>query len=207
MTRRPSGAGWKASIPYPRHRQALAAVLGLDEADLWPHLRTARRRPEYIQAIYPHSENLHQEAWARLFKAAQREIDILACSGLLLAETPSIFPILLYCARAQVKIRICLRYPDSAMAAHSLVGIRDAVGQVGPFDWTDNTEIRLHHVTLNSCICRADEDLIIGLRAFGIPSSATPVLHLRGDRDTDLVATYLESFERISVGSRPIGKP
>ena len=26
-------------VPYPRHRWALAALLGADEADLWPQLR------------------------------------------------------------------------------------------------------------------------------------------------------------------------
>ena len=44
-------------VPYPRHRWPLAAMLGLDEADLWPQLGASRSRPQEIQAIYPHRED------------------------------------------------------------------------------------------------------------------------------------------------------
>ena len=41
-------------VPYLRHRWALAALLGLDETDLWPHLRRtrspARRSPGHLSA-------------------------------------------------------------------------------------------------------------------------------------------------------------
>ena len=51
-------------VPYLRHRWALAALLGLDETDLWPHLRRTRSRPEEVQAIYPHLDAVPEDCVA-----------------------------------------------------------------------------------------------------------------------------------------------
>ena len=76
-------------IPYLRHRWALAGLLGLDEADLWPEIRAAlaaRSRPEEIRAVYPSWQAVPREVWLCLFTSAEHEIGILDDSGLLLAD-------------------------------------------------------------------------------------------------------------------------
>jgi transcriptional regulator with XRE-family HTH domain len=73
-------------VPYIRHRWMLAGVLSLDEADLWPQLRATRSRPDEVRAIYPHRDAVPREVWLRLFSSAEREIGILDCSALFLAE-------------------------------------------------------------------------------------------------------------------------
>src|ERR1700735_4094963 len=61
-------------VPYLRHRWALAAMLGLDETELWPHLRRTHLRPDEVPAIYPHLDAVPEEVWLRLFGLAKREI-------------------------------------------------------------------------------------------------------------------------------------
>ena len=44
-------------IPYPHNRAAIADLLGVGEADLWPGAGgtlTARVRPDELGAVYPH---------------------------------------------------------------------------------------------------------------------------------------------------------
>src|SRR5262249_37445654 len=48
-------------VPYPRHRWALAALLSVDEADLWPQLRAQRSLPGEIRAIYPRLDRVPRE--------------------------------------------------------------------------------------------------------------------------------------------------
>jgi transcriptional regulator with XRE-family HTH domain len=100
-------------VPYLRHRWAIAGMLNLDEADLWPQVSTARSRPEEVLAIYPHRDDMPRDLWRALFGSAKREIGILAETGLFLAEDPRILAILDDRAEAGVKVRICLRDPDA----------------------------------------------------------------------------------------------
>ena len=68
-------------VPYLRHRWALAGVLGVDEADMWPQLRAARSRPDEVKAIYPHRDGVPREVWQRLFGSAKSEIGAKSFSG------------------------------------------------------------------------------------------------------------------------------
>ena len=104
-------------VPYLRHRWALAALLGLDEADLWPHLRRTRSRPEEVQAIYPHLDAVPEALWLRLFRSAEREIGILADSAQPVAGYPRVLAALAEKAAAGVRVRVCLPDPDSPAVA------------------------------------------------------------------------------------------
>ena len=77
-------------LPYLRHRWALAALLGLDETDLWPQLRAADTRPAEVRAIYPRLDAVPREVWLGLFISARQEIGILAVSEMPFATDPAI---------------------------------------------------------------------------------------------------------------------
>ncbi|MEV5590940.1 hypothetical protein AB0L05_35750, partial [Nonomuraea pusilla] len=108
----------KGRIPHPRHRWAVADLLQVDEADLWPGVAQPRRTiPDEVQAIYPHRWAVPQHVWHGLFQSATREIGILAYSALFLAEDTALIRILADRARAGVKVRILLGDPDSPEVA------------------------------------------------------------------------------------------
>ena len=65
-------------------------------------------------------------------------------------------------------------------------------------------EIRLHRAVLYNSIYQADDQLLVSQHAYGIPSERVPVLYLRSADDGDLLATYLDAFERIWTAALPL---
>ena len=105
-------------VPYLRHRWALAALLGLDETDLWPHLRTEQTRPDEVQAVYPHLDAVPEDVWLRLFRSAEHEIGMLVDTGQPIAGYPRVLALLAEKAASGVAVRICLPDPDAPAIAH-----------------------------------------------------------------------------------------
>jgi transcriptional regulator with XRE-family HTH domain len=196
-------------IPYLRHRWALAGLLGLDEADLWPEIPAAlavRSRPEEIRAVYPSWQTVPREVWLGLFTSAEHEIGILDDTGLLLADH-AILSVLADKARAGVKVRVCLRDPyhsaiaeprnDRAMPYAVSAEVRDALSWSGPLRDT-GVQIRLHTAALYQSIYRGDDQLLVVQRAYGISATRAPVLCLRASGEcSGMIPAYLGSFERI----------
>jgi transcriptional regulator with XRE-family HTH domain len=201
-------------VPYLRHRWAIASMLDLDEADLWPQVSATRSRPEEVRAIYPHRDDVPLDFWRILFGSAAREISILAESALFLAEDPGILAVLGERARAAVKMRICLCDPNTPYSAlgsaeqrsHATSNVRTskALTRFEPLREVGEVEIHLHRAALNNAIYRADNECLIGQYVYGVAAGQSPVLHLRGYDDShDLINTYLESFERIWADTLP----
>jgi len=201
-------------LPYLRHRWALAALVGMDEGDLWPQVRATGSRPAEVLAIYPHRDTVPPDVWPRLLGSAEREIGILADGGPFLAELPGVLAALAARARAGVRVRICLADPD-AVAGTELdagpdhfgmaAGTRAALARYGPLRECGQVAIRLHRAVLPSSLCRADGELLVCQHAHGIPAGRSPVLRLRQAEDGDMVTAYLDSFERVWAGARPLG--
>ena len=201
-------------VPYLRHRWALTSLLDADEADLWPEVRAAiaaRSRPAEIKTIYPNRHAMPRDAWLSLFGSAEWEIGILACSGLFLAKEPGVLHMLADRGRDGVRVRICLRDPDGTITAEPGAGeqandvaaaeIREAIALFRQLRENAAVEIRLHRAVLYNSICQADDQLLVSQHAYGIADERAPVLYLRSADDGDLVATYLDAFERIWTGA------
>lgn len=197
-------------LPYPRHRLAVSRLLGADEADLWPEIhaaRAARSQPEEIRAVYPHRWAVPHEVWRQLFESAEREIGILAYSGLFLAEDIGLLGVFADKAMAGVRVQIALADPDSPHVAEReaeegigevmAAKIQNALALYRPLLDVGNVEIRLHRTTLYNSLYRADNDLLVNQHAYGIPAANAPVFHLRSGNSSDMFNRYIESFWRI----------
>ncbi|WP_203715517.1 XRE family transcriptional regulator [Asanoa siamensis] len=202
-------------MPYPRRRDALARLTGWASHDLWPDLPPAKqpaRIADEVLIIYPHRSAVPTDTWARLVSSAKREIDVLAYSALFLAEDASIPHILRQKARTGVRVRIALGQPDgqnvvrrgneegigdgmSARIRTALVGFRPLIDEPGAW-------IRFHDTVLYNSIFRADEELLVNTHVYGRPGAHAPVLHLKALRMDGIVASYLDSFERVWSAAR-----
>ncbi|WP_433230917.1 XRE family transcriptional regulator [Actinomadura formosensis] len=205
-------------VPYPRHRTRVAALVGRDEADLWPQLAAAKVRSEPpvidVLATYPHRWAVPRLVWQQLFQGAREEIGVLAYAGLFLAEDMGIMRTLAQRARSGVRARILLGDPDGMCVAERgsdegvgesmAAKIRNALVHYRVLRGVDGVEIRLHDTVLYNSIYRADDDLLINPHAYGIAASHAPVLQLRRAEDGDMASTYLESFERVWAGASPM---
>jgi transcriptional regulator with XRE-family HTH domain len=208
----------KDRFPYRRFRYAVANHLGLDETYLWPGALkdeqvTAASVSEII-TIYPHRYAVPRDLMGRLFSEADEEIGILVYSGLFLAEDYGIHQILTDRARAGVRVRFLLGDPDSphvaqrgtdegiddAMAAK----IRNVIVNYKRLRAVDNVEFRLHSTVLYNSIYRIDDQLLINTHVYGVPASNAPFWHLRKVAGGEIVNTYLESFERVWEGAKPL---
>jgi transcriptional regulator with XRE-family HTH domain len=197
-------------MPYPRHRLALSHLLGADEAHLWPEVhaaRAARSWPEEVKAVYPHRWAVPRELWHQLFESAQREIDVLAYSGLFLAEDVGLLNVFASKACAGVSMRIALGDPDGPNVAERgdeegtaggmAAKIRNALILFRPLLDARNVEIRLHRITLYNSIYRADDNLVLNQHIYGVAAANAPVLHLSMVSSGDMFSSYIDSFKRI----------
>jgi hypothetical protein len=205
-------------LPYRRHRYAVAAHLGVDEAYLWPDALTrdqvASASESEIINVYPHRWTVPSDLWRNFFDNAESEIGILVYSGLFLAEDAGIHRVLRRKAEAGAHIRILLGDPDSesvvqrggdegigdTMAAR----IRNAIVLYKPLRNIDRIEFRVHRTVLYNSIYRADEQVLVNTHIYNFPASQAPVLHLRRVAGGDMVTTYLESFDRVWDGATPL---
>jgi hypothetical protein len=196
-------------IPYPRHRWAIADLLQVGEAELWPDVAPPQRViSDEVQAVYPHRWAVPRAVWRQLFESATREIGILAYSGLFLAEDTGITRLLAAQARAGIKVRILLGDPDApevaARGVDEAIGaavmaarVRNALTLYRPLVGIEHAEIRLHSTVLYNSIYRADGELLVNTHAYGTPAAEAPVIHLRAAEPQAAAATYLASFERV----------
>jgi transcriptional regulator with XRE-family HTH domain len=202
-------------VPYLRHRWALAALVGLDETDLWPHLRRTRSRPDEVQAIYPHLDAVPEEVWLRLFGSAEREIGILADVPEPIAEHPRVLAALAERVASGVRVRICLIDLETAVAAQHwtvyagstalAANSHRALLSLASLRKEGQVEIRLHQAIVYSAIYYADDELLVSQHVHGIPPRRAPGLHLRRTPENGMTDAYLGSFGLAWARARPLG--
>ncbi|MBW8482254.1 helix-turn-helix domain-containing protein [Actinomadura parmotrematis] len=210
---------WAAGrTPYARNRRAVADLLGVDEAALWPQVaeRAVAAGPPVpeVMATYAHRWDVPRSAWRLLFERARRQIDVLAFAGLFLAEDAGLLRTLAGKAREGVGVRILLGSPEGARVAErgddegvgeSLAAkIRNALVGYRPLGEVPGVEIRLHDTVLYASIYRADDDLLINHHVYGVAAASAPVIHVRRVEGGDMASTYLDSFERVWSAAAPV---
>ena len=204
--------------PYQRNRQAIADLVGENEAYLWPDALTTLQRDQAttseIVHVYPHRASVPADHWRRLINGAQQSIDLLMYSGMFLVdENPRLGEMLRQRAEAGVRLRILIGDPeaprvrdrgveegiDDALAAK----IRSVLGQYRPVHGIAGAEVRLHGTTLYNSIYRFDDQMLVNSHVYGFPAAHAPVLHLRRLSAGILFDTYAESFKQVWTDAEP----
>jgi hypothetical protein len=192
-------------VPYRRHRWALAAMLGANDANLWPGVRADGGRPRDVVAVYPRLDGVPDAAWRRLLGSAIREVAVLADCGMVLAWQEWVRSVLAERAGKGTRVRICLRDPDAARAREEVGKVsagREALSLFAPLTRL-GVLVRLHRGESYGCWVLADDNLLVVQAAWGIPAGRHPALHLRRGEGHGLFASYVDSFERTWASSRP----
>jgi len=202
-------------VPYPRHRGAVADLLDVDEAELWPEIEQRRQTgTSGIVAVYPHRWAVPRAVWRHLFESADQEIAILVYSGLFLAEDTGIMRILADKALTGVHVRILLGDSDSPAVAERgteegigpdvmAAKIRNALVLYRPLRDLETVEICRHRAVLYNSLYRADDQLLVNTHIYGTPAAQAPTWHIRATGNTDLFTTYLDSYEHVWTDAKP----
>jgi hypothetical protein len=155
-------------------------------------------------AIYPHLSDVPCDVWLRLFGSAEQRIDVLSENGDSVIGDLDVQEVLAGKGRAGITVRICLvdsEWADSAGRQHA--GGVSAEASHGPVMTEALSgsgvcmEVRRQSGPLYAAVYRADDELLVSQRAYGVLPGQAPVLHLRGDAHGPLAAAYVESFERL----------
>jgi transcriptional regulator with XRE-family HTH domain len=208
---------WLAGrVPYPGNRAALAALVRVEEADLWPEAAgplADRTRPEELIRVFPHRWAIPRDTWARFFSSAQQEIGILAYSALFLAEDAGLLAILTGKARMGIPVRIALGDPESPQVAdrgteEGIGGamsakVRNALALFQPLTVVPGVELRLHRAILYNSIYRADDQLLVNQHTYGMPAAHAPVFHITRTPGGEMAEAYLTSLERVWATGQP----
>ncbi|SRR6266545_1935018 len=208
----------KSRVPYRANRYAVAAYLGVDEAEIWPHALTsaqvASAAENEVATFYPHRWAVPRDAWQRLFERAEHQIGILVYSGLFLAEDHGVMRVLARKADAGARVRILLGDPESEFVAQRGVDegideamaakIRNVLVLFRPMRALAGVELRLHRTVLYNSIYLADDQALVNCHIYGVAASNAPVLHLRKVPGGDMLATYVESFDRVWEKATPV---
>lgn len=211
--------------PYPRHRHAIATLLGERESYLWPDAlapeRAARVAQSEIVHIYARRSAVPRELWSRLFEAATERIGILVYAGLFLPELePRLANLLRSKAEAGVKVEILLGDPESAAVADR--GAEEGIGAAmaskvhnvlafyAPLREVAGVNARFHTTPLYNSIYLSDDEMLVNTHAYGFPAAHCPTFHLRRLSGGELFDTYADSFERVwsAASDKPVwGSP
>ena len=190
-------------VPHPRHRWVLAGLLGVDEADVWPQLRAAGPVPTEVQAVYPHLGAVPLDVWLRLFRSARQRIDTLTEGGDSVIDDPGAQEVLARKGRAGIAVRICLIDPGvTGDGGQDTAGVQARANRrpivAEALSGSDScVEARRRSGPLYAAIYRADDELLVSQRAYGILPAQAPVLHLRGGAGGALATAYIQSFDRL----------
>lgn len=203
--------------PHPRHRQAVAQLLGHEEAYLWPDTAAVERvasasRSELV-TLYPHRSAVPSELWLELLSRASRNVDVLAYAALFLPELdPSLVNDLAGRAAEGARVRVALGEADGA--AVRLRGDEEGIGHgmaarvtmtlahLEPLVGEPGVEVHVHGTTLYNSIFRFDDELLVNTHLYGAKAYQNPVLHLRRVEGGSLFTDYVNSFERVWAQSK-----
>ena len=209
----------QSRLPYPRHRNRLAAVLRETESYLWPRSVSEDRQAELSESelvkIYPRRAEILREGWTRLIDSASEQIDILVYAGLFFPEQqPELAQTLCDKVRDGARVRLLMARPDGdyvtrrgveeGIGGDTVVArVRNALAFYQPHARHECIEVRLHDTTLYNSIFRFDEEMLVNTHVFGLPAAHAPVVHLRRLAGGELFSIYENSFDRVWEAAVP----
>ena len=195
--------------PYPRHRWAVADLLGVDEDALWPKKshqdRTDAPASEHVQRVYAHRWQVPREVWWDLFNSAEQEIGILAYSALFLADDAGLLNLIGERARVGVNVRILLGNPDcqalSERSKEENLGDILAARSRNSFKLfqrimdAKNVHINSHCKPLYSSIYITENRVLANHHIYGTPAAMSPVVEVNRNPPTEMSEMYYRNFE------------
>jgi hypothetical protein len=207
-------------LPHPRHRWAVADLLGENESYLWPaataDLAPGAEATAEVVAAYGHRADVPVSKWSTLLAMAHRHIDLLGYAHLFLAEqhVDLLGTIERTCAKG-CKVRILFADPKGArirerdslerlggtlparilMVLAQLEGLRGVAG----------VEIRFHDVHLYQAIYRFDDEMIVTPHLLGAHGFQHPAFHLRRLGSHGVFASFAGQLETVWAEASPVG--
>jgi hypothetical protein len=204
-------------LPHRTHRLAVAGMLGVGEAYIWPEVLTEKVTQSASAAellgIHPTRSTLPHETWRQLFAGAHEALDILVYAGTFLFEQHNLADVLRLKSKQGVRCRILVGDETSPNVRQRAAEEGTAGGLEGRIQLNrrylrevlglPGIDIRTHGTTLYNSLFRFDQDLLVNGHVFGAPAGFSPVLHLRRVPGGRMWDHYMRSFEHVWTSGSP----
>lgn len=200
--------------PYPRHRQSVAAALGVSPRELWPDTPAdqdaGRGRLELISA-FPRSEDVLAPDWRELLAGAGEQIDLLDYTLAHVLHKPGVPALLQNKAGKGCQVRILISYASRARLASdtpidqpypdpepaAAFEIARSRGYLEPLLAVDGIRVHKFAAMRFNSIIRADDRMLVTLHLWGTPGSDAPLLHLRRDEQPGMFDQFEQHYQSI----------
>jgi hypothetical protein len=182
-------------LPYSRNRAALSELTGWPEHDLWPSrfpIREHLSGQGKLTAIYPCGDHMPNNYWRDFFEAAEHRIDMLTESARCLANNQNVLQVINGKLRAGVQIRLLIHNANGEDQADLTAGYDPQILR------------RLHSARLYNEIYRADDELLVVVRAYAVPTSTLPILRMSHSGEGSAAQVYLDSFEKVWIQAKEV---
>jgi hypothetical protein len=201
----------KGRLPHRNHRLAVADVLAVDEAYIWPEVlkepTTQSASVSELLQMHPSRSSVPHETWRDLIKSAREAIDILVYAGSFLFEQFDLEATVREKVGQGVRFRFLIgdeRSQAVALRAEEEDTVGGLQGRIQlhrrylrEIDHLPGVEVRAHGTTLYNSLFRFDQDLLVNGHAYGAPAGQSPVMHLRRVPGGRVWDHYMKSFETI----------
>jgi Domain of unknown function (DUF5919) len=209
-------------VPHPRHRWAIANLLGEEEGYLWPAARPdlspGAEATSEVVAAYGHRADIPISKWSDLLATARRQIDLLGYAFLFLPEQFVDLGLSIEKKSAGgCKVRIALADPDGSQvqerdALEQLGGtlparIQTTLGHLRDVLTIPGVELRFHNVHLYNAIYRFDDEMVVTPYLYRAHGFQHPAFRLRRLGPYGVFASFADQFETIWASATPVGTP
>ena len=199
----------RGRLPHPRHRFAVAELLGVSEASLWPGVAVmGPNRSAELLGLYCHRAEVPHATWQELLEKAEHHIDLLGFALLFLPEQQAgLVPLLARKGQEGCSVRIVVADPESA--AVRLRDEEEGLGGALPKRITttlrylrdlteaEGVQIRLQAAPMYNSLFRFDQEMIVTPHLYGRPGYRSPAIHLRRTTEDCVFAEFQAHFESI----------
>jgi transcriptional regulator with XRE-family HTH domain len=210
----------ESRTPHARHRWAVAEILGVNEAMLWPEAVRAALKvgaDREVVAAYPYRSSLPRAVWAELAGRAERDIMLAGYTGYFLwSEVPRLRDALRTKAAAGARVRFLLGDPDAAATRRReevenapltvSTRIRTTLAELEKLRGAEGIEARLTDADkhLHLSVFRFDNDAIVCQHLADLLGHDSPTWHLRRRQADGLFDRFVAHSEHLWEDARPV---
>lgn len=187
-------------VPHPRHREAVAVALGVDDSVIWESVRRNLKTgyDREVVSVWPRRADVPRSLWRDLISTASHELWFAGYTSYFLwLELHNLPAVLARKATDGAQLRFILGDTDSPLTAARdaaeatplTIGTRIAMTQA-ELARLSEVDVRYTDKHLGLSLYRFDDDMLVMQHLTNGLGHDSPTWHLHRDRDDGLFARY-----------------
>jgi transcriptional regulator with XRE-family HTH domain len=205
-------------VPHPRHRYAVAEVLGVDHEMLWPDgiRRNIKTGPDReIVAVYPRRSDCPRSVWRSVFADATREITLAGYTNYFLwLDLPNLRSVLRRKAENGCQVRFLIGDPNSETTRQRehvenvpltvSTRIRITLDELAKLGAVSGIEARFSDEHIAMSVFVFDDQMLVSTHLAHLVGHDSPLFHIQRLQDGGLYDRYAYHVAELWRTGRPV---